>query len=446
MSGTNANAESPAILLAAPGSGHGKTSITAGLARFHARAGRIVRVFKTGPDFLDPMILERASGLPVYQLDLWMTGEDECRALLHEAATQADIILVEGVMGLFDGDPSSADLAQLFDLPVAAVIDASAMAGTFGALAHGLFSYREGVPVAGVLANRVAGDYHADLLRESVPESCPWLGAVLRNDEVSLPSRHLGLVQAQEVDDLDARLDALADALALTRLVEPPAKVSFPAQDAVLTSPSAEQSLAGIRIGIARDPAFAFIYPANVKLLEQLGATLVWFSPLEDATLPDVDSVFLPGGYPELYPDALSGNRSMIESVRNYVESGGRVYAECGGMLYLLDSLTDKAGKHAAMAGVLPGSATLQDRLVSLGMQSARFGDNEWRGHTFHHSSLQTDLEPVARGVRTRKGGYPGEAIFHHGNVIASYIHAYFASDPALTARMFNPEREPFES
>ena len=426
-------------MMTAPASGHGKTSLTAGLARFHARRGRQVRVFKTGPDFLDPMVLERASGNPVYQLDLWMTGEDECRALLFEAAESADLIIVEGVMGLFDGDPSSADLAQKFGIPLVAVIDASAMAGTFGAIAHGLYSYRLQLPWAGVIANRVAGDYHTALLDESLDQGGPMLAAVNRDEQAALPSRHLGLVQANEVDDLDVRLDALADQFGGTALSHLPQTVNFTTAVAALTNHNCDKPLAGKRIGIARDAAFAFLYPANLRLLEALGAELIFFSPLVDPALPSVDSVFLPGGYPELHLNALSNNTSMCESVRAFSESGGRVYAECGGMLYLLDSLSDKDGQSADLVGALPGRARMQDRLVSLGMQSAPLFDSEWRGHTFHHSSTEIDVPVYARGVRQRKNkaGYQGEAIYFHNNIIASYIHAYFPSDPMIAISVF---------
>ncbi len=211
-SDTTGTRHCPALLVSAPASGQGKTSVTAALARWHRRHGRRVRVFKTGPDFLDPMVLERASGAPVQQLDLWMCGEDDVRARLHAAAGEADLILVEGVMGLFDGEPSSADLAQRLGLPVLAVIDGSAMAQTFGALATGLARYRDGLALYGVAANRVGSDYHAGLLGKSLPDDLQWLGALPRGDAMTLPERHLGLVAAGELEDLDARLDALADA------------------------------------------------------------------------------------------------------------------------------------------------------------------------------------------------------------------------------------------
>ena len=431
--------ECPALMLTAPASGHGKTSLTAGLARYHANMGRNVRVFKTGPDFLDPMILERASGNPVYQLDLWMTGEQECKALLYEAATCADLILIEGVMGLYDGDPCSADLAQIFGVPLAALIDASAMAGTFGAIAHGLRSYRPGLPWAGVIANRVAGEYHANLLIESLSADCAWLGAVYRDENVALPSRHLGLVQADEVDDIDTKLDALAASFSDSPLAIPPGSVTFESTRCALTDTCHDQWLDGVSVAIARDAAFGFIYPANIRLLEQLGARLNFFSPLTDEQMPDADCLFLPGGYPELHLSTLSNNVSMRKSVREHIEKGKRVYAECGGMLYLLDSLTDKDGNTAEMVAALPGRATMQNKLVSLGMQSAPLFGREWRGHTFHHSSLQTDLSANAYGKRQRKtiAGYDGEAIYCHGNIIASYIHAYFPSDPQLACRVF---------
>ncbi|WP_312207249.1 cobyrinate a,c-diamide synthase, partial [Pseudomonas kuykendallii] len=204
----------PALLIAAPASGQGKTTVTAALARLHARQGRRVRVFKCGPDFLDPMILERASGQPVYQLDLWMVGEAECRRQLWQAAQEADLILVEGVMGLFDGTPSAADLARTFGLPVLAVIDAAAMAQTFAAVAHGLATFRADLPFSGVLANRVGSARHAELLRASLPATRRWYGALPRAVGIELPSRHLGLVQAEELLDLDERLDSAAGALA----------------------------------------------------------------------------------------------------------------------------------------------------------------------------------------------------------------------------------------
>lgn len=204
----------PALLIAAASSGQGKTTVTAALARLHARQGRRVTVFKCGPDFLDPQIHAVASGRPCHNLDLGMCGESDAGWRLSRAAEDSDLILVEGVMGLFDGTPSAADIACRFNIPVMAMIDAGAMAQTFGAVAHGLATYRPGLPFAGVLANRVGSAHHTELLRDSLPAGMGWFGALPRNPEAALPERHLGLLQAAEIDDLEGRLDRLADALA----------------------------------------------------------------------------------------------------------------------------------------------------------------------------------------------------------------------------------------
>lgn len=324
----------PALFISAPASGQGKTTITAGLARHHRRLGRRVRVFKTGPDFLDPMILARASGAPVLSLDLWMVGESACRNLLAQAAAEADLILIEGVMGLFDGTPSSADLATTFGVPVLAVISAKAMAQTFGAVAFGLAQFRPQVPFYGVLANRVGSPRHAQMLEEALPPDLRWCGYITGTDEIGLPDRHLGLHQAEEIDDLDARLDRAADALAQTALAELPPPVEFGAP----MSEALPHLLEGKRIAIARDAAFSFIYPANVTLLEALGAHVDYFSPLADEALPEhADALYLPGGYPELHAAALATGTRSAATIRAHAAAGKPLVAECGGMLYLLD-------------------------------------------------------------------------------------------------------------
>ena len=429
----------PALFVSAPASNQGKTTVTAALARYYAAQGRNVRVFKTGPDFLDPMILERASGRAVYQLDLWMGGEEHCRALLYEAALDADLILIEGVMGLFDGTPSSADLAQLFGVPVLAVIDAEAMAQSFGAIAHGLATYRQQLPFAGVLANRVAGARHAEMTEQGMPTGLAYWGAVTREPGFELPDRHLGLVQAEEVGDLGQRLDALAAALKGTKLTQLPPPVVFAAPGGLPShtgAPGVEAILSGMRIGIARDRAFSFLYHANLDLLTVMGAELVFFSPLADVALPAVDGVYLPGGYPELHLAQLSANRGMAEALREHVNAGKPLYAECGGMLYLLESLTDVKGERAAMAGILPGNATMQPRLKGLGYQAAPLPSGVLRGHTFHHSSMVTSLTPWAWGERPYNTS-PGEAIYRKDGVVASYLHTYFPSNPFAAAELF---------
>ncbi|PIA68152.1 cobyrinate a,c-diamide synthase [Pseudomonas sediminis] len=424
----------PALLIAAPASGQGKTTVTAALARLHTRQGRRVRVFKCGPDFLDPMIHARASGAPVYQLDLAMVGEAESRRLLWQAAGEADLILIEGVMGLFDGKPSAADLARHFGVPVLGVIDGAAMAQTFGALAHGLATFQPDLPFAGVLGNRVASTRHGDILRDALPPSIRWFGALPRSASVELPSRHLGLVQAAELADLDGRLDAAADALAATADVDLPPAVSFAAP---VIEPLPEL-LAGVRIGVARDAAFAFLYQANLDLLQALGAELRYFSPLADSELPEVDSLYLPGGYPELYLSELESNQAMADAIRAHHQAGKPLLAECGGMLYLLDELRDKQGSSGRMLGLLSGSAALQPRLTALALQDVTLPEGELRGHSYHHSRLESPLEPVAQG-RCPNGKPVAEAVYRLGRLTASYIHFYLPSNPEAAAALLRP-------
>ncbi|XZG68908.1 cobyrinate a,c-diamide synthase [Chitinibacteraceae bacterium HSL-7] len=417
------------LLIAAPSSGSGKTTLTAGLAWLYRRQGLRVKVFKCGPDFLDPMLLAFASGASVDNLDLWLVGEELCRHMLAEAAREADVILIESVMGLFDGEPSTADLAMRFGLPVLAIIDAGAMAQTFGALAFGLAHYRAELPFYGVLANKVAGERHAQMLQESArPEHWQgWVGKV-----EPLPERHLGLARPDEIPDLAQKLDVVADALASQPIATPPAPIDL--ADAI--APEMAPLLAGKRIAIARDAAFCFIYPANLTCLQRLGAELVFFSPLARDPLPECDAVWLPGGYPELYLAKLTDHPTMRAQLSEHLAAGKPVWAECGGMLALCDTLTLTNGSGGKMWGLLPARATMQARLAALGAQHFDCGAGTLRGHTFHYSRLETGLEMETRGTPCRLGS-SGEAIYRTGSLRASYIHAWFMSNPAATAALF---------
>ncbi|MCG8393992.1 MAG: cobyrinate a,c-diamide synthase [Pseudomonadales bacterium] len=422
----------PAALISAPGSGQGKSLMTAALARLHRQAGRRVRVFKFGPDYLDPMVLEVASGAPVYQLQPWMTGEDECRWRLAKAAQEADLILVEGAMGLFDGTPSSADLAVLAGIPALPVIDAWGMAQTFGAIALGLAQYRPDLQVSEVIANRVASQRHGDLLREGMPAGLALLGAVPRHDAMTLPERHLGLVQAGELQDLDARLDEAASVLREAGLDRLPQPVTFSAP-APARPP---RRLEGVRIGVARDAAFAFLYPANLDLLAEMGAERIFFSPLHDNVLPEVDALWLPGGYPELHADTLAANPSMLRAVRDHHHNGKPILAECGGLMSCMDTLVDKDGQAQAGFGLLPGQARLTPKLQGLGMQALCINGEELRGHTFHHAVLDTPCE--ASWWSEKQSGSAGEPVYMQGTLLASFFHGYFPAAPQLVADIFS--------
>lgn len=421
------------LLVAAVSSGQGKTTVTAALARALVRRGQRVRVFKCGPDFIDPMLLERASGAPVGSLDLWMVGREQCRSQLAAAALEADVILIEGVMGLYDGTPSSADLAREFGLPVLAVIDASAMAQTAGALVHGLRDYGP-VEMAGVIANRVASKGHGAMVAASMRD-IP-LVAVLPRQSKTLPERHLGLVLPGEVQDVDGLLDLLADQLEFDDAAW--ARLRTTRIDLTARMEAPAPLLAGRTVAIARDAAFAFLYPANLDTLRALGATLAFFSPLADEPVPEqADAVYLPGGYPELHGDTLAGAARWRASIRAAHAAGMPIVAECGGMMALVDSLADQAGTVWPMAGLLAGTVTMQARIAGLGSQGLETPHGLLRGHTFHYSRLETAVAPGAHTVK-HPSGAGGEAVYRAGSLTASYFHAYFPSCPTAVAGLFS--------
>jgi cobyrinic acid a,c-diamide synthase len=423
-----------ALLIAAVASGQGKTTVTAALARKLVRLGKRVRVFKCGPDFIDPMLLERASGAPVRTLDLWMVGPEQCRAQLAHAAAEADVILIEGVMGLYDGTPSSADLAREFGVPVMAVIDASSMAQTAGALVHGLRDYGP-VDMAGVIANRVASENHAKMVAASLRD-IPLFGTMPRQTR-SLPERHLGLVLPGEVSDIDGLLDTLADQLVFDEAAWDQLR-NIDIATPVSIDPKPVPALAGKTIAIARDPAFMFLYPANLDTLQALGATLTFFSPLADETVPDgADAVYLPGGYPELHGEALSRADAWKSSIRAAHAAGIPIVAECGGMMALADTLADQSGAIWPMAGLLTGSVAMQPRLAGLGPQALPTERGILRGHTFHYSKLATTVQPAAHTIK-HPSAIQGEAWYRAGSLTASYFHAYFPSNPAAVAALFS--------
>lgn len=423
------------LLVSAIASGQGKTTVTAALARKLANQGLRVRVFKAGPDFLDPMLLQRASGAPVYNLDLWMVGLDQCRQLLAQAAAQADVILIEGVMGLYDGTPSSADLARAFGVPVLAVLDAGAMAQTAGALVLGLRDYGP-VDLAGVIANRVGSPGHAKMVVDAM-RGVPLLAA-LPLQQNALPERHLGLVQPEEVAHIDALLDQLAEQFVLDADAwDALCPTHLDAAAASASAAPAALALNGKTIAVARDAAFAFIYPANLDCLRALGANLAFFSPLaNDSIPPTADAVYLPGGYPELHARSLSQADRWQNSVRAAHAAGMPMLAECGGMMALAESLTDMDGTAWPMAGLLAGHVKMQARLAAIGSQGWSTPQGELRGHAFHYSRFDTPLTPLARTAR-HPSGDAGEAIYRAGALTASYFHAYFPACPAAVAHLF---------
>jgi cobyrinic acid a,c-diamide synthase len=429
----------PALFVTAPASGQGKTTITSALARMLKRQGKVVRVFKTGPDFLDPQILAQASGEHVEQLDLWMAGENYCRYQFYQAAQEADLIIVEGAMGMFDGEPSSADLAATFNIPMAIVMDVKGMAQTAAAIAMGLANFRDDVQVAGLIANSCSTERHRQLIEDALPASLPLLATLERSELVALPERHLGLVQASEVrDELEQRFEAGADWLVeagLENILKRFANVEFKFAEL----PIAEPYLKNKVVAIAKDDAFSFIYQANLLILKELGAEVKFFSPLQDAVIPEADALWLPGGYPELHAQKLAENFSMLKSMKEFSDAQKPILAECGGFLYCLEDLTDLNDETHVMASILAGQGAMKGKRGCQGMQTAIFPEGEVRAHAHHRSRSFNLPEALSHGRRQRHPA-PGEAIYRHNNLNASYLHLFFPSNPKAISCLFNPE------
>ncbi|MBL8791332.1 MAG: cobyrinate a,c-diamide synthase, partial [Rhizobiales bacterium] len=341
------------FVIAAPTSGSGKTLVTLGLLRALKNGGHRVRSAKAGPDYIDPGFHAAATGAPCFNLDLWAMGENACRALLAQQAREADVVIVEGVMGLFDGPDgargSTADLAAALDLPVLLVIDCAHQAQSIAALVHGFTSYRQDLAVAGLFLNRVKSDRHAALLRDALKNAPPVLGELRHSDSIHMPSRHLGLVQAQENQQLEVLIESAAAGVTretiVDNLLQIGTEITNHSTAPVLPPP-------GQRIAVAKDEAFGFSYAHLLAGWRSAGAEVKLFSPLADDR-PDAtcDVLFLPGGYPELHAGRLAANDSFLQGVRSFT---GTVYGECGGYMVLGDGLTDAAGVRHRMAGLLP--------------------------------------------------------------------------------------------
>lgn len=448
----SASDPTPALVVAAPSTGSGKTTVVCAIAAALRARGLDVRVFKAGPDYLDPTWHAKVTGRPSRNLDGWMTGADGVVASYRRGSRGGDIALIEGVMGLFDGwsptalTGSGAELAVLLGAPVLLVVDASGMARTAAAVVHGLATFEPDVHVAGVVFNRVGGEGHTRILREAMAgrqvavarvagADVTVLGGLPARPDLAVPERHLGLVSADlaAVDGWVEGIAAWAEAhLDLDTLVRM-AAVSLPRGDAAPARPTEPT----VRIGIARDAAFHFYYPDNLELLEEAGAVLVPFSPLEDAVLPVVDGLYLGGGYPEEHAAALAANEAMRAAIRSFADRGGPIYAECGGLMYLGESLTASDAAHA-MCGVLPLTTQMTPSLRSFGYREVVTtaptllgpAGTRWRGHEFHHSELAGNV--MAPVFETTGWGGAGAEGWARGNVLGTYVHAHFGSNPAL--------------
>ncbi|WP_025322657.1 cobyrinate a,c-diamide synthase [Deferrisoma camini] len=439
-----------AFVIAAPWSGSGKTTVTLAVLAALQRRGLRVQAFKVGPDYIDPAHHARITGRPSHNLDTWMIPRAVNRRLFHASAADADVAVVEGVMGLFDGvdgtrpEGSTAHLARTIRLPVVLVVDARSMARSAAALVQGFASFTPRVPITGVVWNRVGSPTHRRILDEALAAAGlpPALGALPPEPGLALPERHLGLVTPEDAALPPAWEDRLAawieDHLDLDRLLErtpppPPPRLPVP------------RRRAGTRtVAVARDAAFCFYYDENLRLLERAGARIVRFSPLAgDGVPPDADAVYLGGGYPEVHAERLAANQAFLDGLRGFHSQGRPIYAECGGFMVLCRSLETPRGGRVPMAGIFPAEARMRSGRFHLGYREvvvqgvAGMDGLTARGHEFHYSELVAPpqgVETVYR-VRNARGEELGREGYRSGAALAGYIHLHFASCPDLPLR-----------
>lgn len=450
-----------AFIIAGTHSGCGKTSVSLGIMALLARRGLRVQPFKCGPDFIDPghhALACTREGRPVssHNLDGWMLSCETNADIFNRYAAWCDVAVAEGVMGLFDGisgtgeDGSTAQIAKMLGLPVILVVDARSMARSAAAMVSGYARFDPAVNIAGVIFNQVGSDSHAELLREamSLLPDIPVLGCLRRDGSIVAPSRHLGLVTAEDDGggpdryqrlagwvesgmDLDAVLDLLPDVEAVAPFEPVP-------------------ELGSVTIGVARDAAFCFYYEENLRLLREAGARLVEFSPINDTHLPPgVQGLYLGGGYPELYAFELGQNTRLRREIKEFCDLGHPVYAECGGFMYLMNDIVTGRGRYA-MAGVFPVRADMDEAPRALGYREITTREETAlgpagtaaRGHEFHYSFIREGIDPVLMhpvyAMTGRKGRIDAPEGFLRARTLGSYVHLHFGSRPEMAASFVN--------
>lgn len=422
------------FLIGAASSGGGKTTFTTGLLRLLRERGLEVQPYKCGPDYIDTKYHEIASGNVSVNLDLWLSSRQHVKDMYVKYAAGADVCVTEGVMGLFDGfdgmEGSSAAIAALLDIPVVLLVNARSTSYTVAPVIYGFKHFNPSVRLAGVVFNQVASGRHFSFLQkacEDVGVEC--FGFLPRLKELEVPSRHLGLTldASYRFDEFASVVaQAIEEHVAVDRILEVCRVSPDIPVPAVQTGLAADIHSEGKRnIAVARDAAFSFIYRENLARLEERGR-VVFFSPMSDPHLPDCDFVYLPGGYPEFFLKELTANLSMRQELKAYVERGGYLLAECGGMMYLCDSIRGMDGETYEMAGVLHQKATMENMRLRLGYRTLRVGGQTWKGHEFHYSSIKKELLPSIAEAEDARGNAVSAPLYRYKNLIAGYTHLYW--------------------
>ena len=437
----------PRVVIAAVHSGSGKTTITSGIAAALASRGMKVRPYKVGPDYIDPGYLGLAAGVCADSLDTWLTDEPTMKRIFCESSAGADISIVEGVMGLYDGGKggisSTAQIAKALQAPVILVIDVRSMGESAAAIAAGFRGYDPGVDLRGVIINRYGSQSHRDMICEALERvGIPMIGAVPRSGKAEVRERHLGLLPVDEndnreyIEDIERLIEPSIDFEALISIAESAPRIEAASAAQVPRDRSAV-------IAAARDEAFSFYYPESLAELERAGAEIIYFSPMKDAAIPKCDGLIFGGGFPEVFAARLAANAAMKTAVRAAADEGLPIYAECGGFMYLTRSITDFAGTKHEMAGVIPLDSKMNDRLRMVGYVTAEaltdcltaeIGTSV-RGHEFHFSNIEGKTEYPAFLFTKARTGESYSAGYAKGNILASYLHLHFAGFPNAAKR-----------
>lgn len=423
------------LLIGAASSGSGKTTFTLGLLRALKNRGGEVKPFKCGPDYIDTRHHKMAAGSPSVNLDSFMMSEQHIRDLYGRYTSDADYAVTEGVMGLFDGydgmQGSSAEIARLLNIPVVLIVNAKSTAYSVAPFLYGFKNFYKEVNLVGAVFNFVASESHYSFLKQACEDAgVEALGYLPKQADVEIPSRHLGLT-LDEAFCFDTFADRVAELVEkhvdIDRLL---ALTAYQSESLPKTSLPEQHLTTPLKISIARDAAFNFAYEENLQLLHRLG-DVTYFSPLKDSVLPESDFVYLPGGYPELFLSGLSANQSMIRSIRNYAEAGGRLLAECGGMMYLCNEIKSAEGIGYPMVGLLNQSATMEQMKLRLGYRTLYYNDYLLNGHEFHYSRIEPREEKLASVATacTAKGSPVDTPLYRYKNVLAGYTHLYWG-DP----------------
>jgi cobyrinic acid a,c-diamide synthase len=462
------------FVIAGTGSGVGKTTLTIGLMAAFQRRGLKVQGFKCGPDYIDPTYHTAVTGRASRNLDTWMLPHDTMKEIFLKGSAGSDLSVIEGVMGLYDGkDPlsnvgSTAEISVLLESPVILIVNVQSMARSAAAVVLGYQKLDERVRIAGVIVNKCGSEGHYKLVKAAIEQECgvPVIGWLGRDDQLDIPERHLGLVPAIERGELNPLFEHAADLVekgvdleAILALAEQAPELDWPEKclfdrtysdiesadgESLLSQHSPEDAPT---IAVARDAAFNFYYPENLELLEQMGAEIVYFSPLAGESVPvEADGLYIGGGFPEEFAADLAANERAKEDIRHLAQEGLPIFAECGGYMYLTRAITDRAGQTHSMVGLVPAEVKMQSKLAALGYREVTAikdcvlmdkGDIA-RGHEFHYSTLTKDEDEYPHVYETKGLRGAGVEGYQADNLMAGYTHLHFASNPKVAARFIS--------